>query len=100
LIIGDYDNIARNIPREDSLLLRLTKSYRSTVEINRFSRAILHRDASDETVERHGEKPVVLGFATERAMRDRIREDIRTYADRGFQSMGILTRTKREAVCL
>ncbi|MEL7602488.1 MAG: RNA polymerase recycling motor HelD [Bacillota bacterium] len=98
--IGDYDNIASIFPQEDTLLLHLTKSYRSTVEITRFSRAILHRDVWEETVERHGDEPVVLGFATERAMRERICEDIGTYKDRGFQSVGILTRTKREAVAL
>lgn len=96
--IGDYDNIAHIFPREDTLLLRLTKSYRSTVEITRFSRSILHKDMEDETVERHGDEPVVLGFNDERAMRERVLEDIRAYLDDGFQSIGILTRTKREAI--
>lgn len=95
--IGEYANIARIFPQEDTLLLRLTKSYRSTVEITRFSGAILNREASDETVERHGAEPVVQGFTTEPAMRDRVVEDISTYQESGFQSIGILTRTRQEA---
>ncbi len=98
--IGNYEMIARIFPQEDTLLLRLTKSYRSTVEITRFADAILRRDVLDETVERHGAEPVMQTFSTEQSMRERILADIEAYKSDGFHSIGILTRTKREAATL
>lgn len=95
--LGSYENISHIFPQDGTLLLNLTKSYRSTVEITTFSRKILNKTISAQTVERHGAEPVVLGFSDEGAIRDRILYDIKSYFENGFRSIGIITRTKREA---
>jgi len=95
---GGYDNLSHLFPRENTCILNLSKSYRSTVEITRFSRTLLHGRTAGESVERHGDEPAVLGFTGEEAIRLRILEDIGAYTEKGYRSIGILTRTKKEAV--
>ncbi|MCE5234730.1 MAG: UvrD-helicase domain-containing protein [Eubacteriales bacterium] len=84
-------------PAGSTMYLRLGKSYRSTLEITRFTRRLLGVSAPEEAVERHGEEPVTLGFPDEAALRKRAAEDIAAFQAAGFSSVGILTRTKREA---
>lgn len=84
-------------PAGSTLYLRLSKSYRSTVEITRFTRRLLGVSAPEEAVERHGEEPLTLGFPDENALKKRVAEDIAAFQAAGFSSVGILTRTKKEA---
>ncbi|MPN40993.1 DNA helicase IV [bioreactor metagenome] len=77
--------------------MNLMKSYRSTREITKFSRRLLNREITDESVERYGDKPIVLGFSREEAIKEKILEDIKIYKGKGYKSIGIITRTKKEA---
>lgn len=94
--IGDYKNIEHIFPKDKTCIMKLTKSYRSTAEITEFSRRLLLDEAEGESVERHGDKPLVLGFAGEEEIKARIPEDIKGFRDKGYKSIGIITRTKRE----
>jgi DNA helicase-2/ATP-dependent DNA helicase PcrA len=95
--IVDYANISHIFPPENTLLLHLNKSYRSTVEITHFARRILQTHLSEETVERHGDEPLLLAFSDDEALTDRIAKDIQEFAEKGYRSIGILTRTNVEA---
>jgi len=95
--VGDYSNISHIFPRDDTCIMNLTKSYRSTMEITRFSRMLLNREIIDESVERYGDKPLLLGFPQEEAIKGKILEDIEIYKKKGYKSIGIITRTKKEA---
>jgi DNA helicase-2/ATP-dependent DNA helicase PcrA len=95
--IGDYNNISHIFPRDKTCIMNLTKSYRSTIEITDFSRMLLNRETFDESVERHGDKPLVLGFPQEEDIKRRIHEDIKVYKEKGYKSIGVITRTKKEA---
>lgn len=95
--VGDYNNISHVFPQDNTCIINLTKSYRSTIEITNFSRILINKEINDESVERHGDEPLVLNFQDEEAIRIRILEDIKTYKDKGYNSIGIITRTKKEA---
>lgn len=95
--VGDYRNISHIFPGDNTCIMNLTKSYRSTMEITEFSRMLLNKEITDESVARHGDKPLVLGFPNEEAIKIRILEDIKIYKDKGYKSIGIITRTKKEA---
>jgi DNA helicase II / ATP-dependent DNA helicase PcrA len=95
--VGDYNNISHIFPQDNTYIINLTKSYRSTIEITRFSRRILNRSITDGCVERRGEEPLVLGFKEPGAIKERILEDIKMYKDQGYKSIGIITRTRSEA---
>lgn len=42
--VGDYNNIAHLFSKDNTCIINLTKSYRSTVEITKFSRRLLKKD--------------------------------------------------------
>jgi len=95
--VGSYENIAHIFPVENTCQINLTKSYRSTMEITQFSRQILPKSNLDESVNRSGEKPLVLGFENEEAIESKLLEDIKVFKEKGYQSIGIVTRTVSEA---
>jgi len=95
--LGGYEHISHMFPKGQSLLIRLSKSYRSTMEITRFARSLLGKPVEDEWIERSGEEPIVLGFPNEEAIQERLVEDIRKYQEQGHQSIAVITRTVKEA---
>jgi DNA helicase-2/ATP-dependent DNA helicase PcrA len=71
------------------------RSYRSTFEISRFASAILPTPDLI-AMERHGEKPQVLGFATHEEEVDAIRERILEFEKSGHHSLGIICKTQQQ----
>ena len=95
--VGNYNNISGIFPQDNTCIINLTKSYRSTKEITAFSRKLLNTEASSEYVERNGDEPLIVGFQSEQAIKDRLVEDIKNYKEKGYNSIGIITRTAAEA---
>ncbi|SDL77812.1 RNA polymerase recycling motor HelD [Romboutsia lituseburensis] len=93
--VGNYDNIY-DISKNDTCIINLTKSYRSTMEITKFSRKLLPKSINDEYVERHGDEPNVIGFLDENHMHEKLIEDIKSYRQKKYKSIGIITKTARE----
>lgn len=93
--VGNYNNIY-NLSKSDTLLINLTKTYRSTMEITKFSRNILTKNADDEYVERHGDEPKVIGFDDKNHMKEKLIEDIKYYQQKNYKSIGIITKTARQ----
>lgn len=98
--LDSYDHIAHLFPSDQSLFLRFSKSYRSTVEIAAFSSEILDREHAFECVGRHGSKPKIIQLPDEAAARRAIANDIRALSADGCASIGILTRTRAQANAL
>ena len=97
LSLGGYENISALFSIGDTLLLRFTKSYRSTAEIIAFAGAILDRAEKIDSVGRHGAVPEVIRLPDEAQIARSISEDIRALRAEGYASIGILTLTKAEA---
>lgn len=95
--VGDYSELFHIFPKDETCIINLTKSYRSTMEITKFSRRILNKDITDQCVERSGDEPVLLNFSAEEDIKERLLEDIKAYTDKGYKSIGIITRTVKEA---
>lgn len=95
--VGDYNNISDIFPKDNTCMINLNKSYRSTMEITKFSRRLLNKEITDECVERSGDKPLILGFLDEGDIKVRLLEDIKKYKKKGYKSIGIITRTAKEA---
>ncbi|APM39809.1 RNA polymerase recycling motor HelD [Clostridium kluyveri] len=95
--VGDYSNISNIFSKDNTCIINLTKSYRSTIEITKFSRRLLNKEISDECVERSGDEPLLLDFIDEEAIKERLLEDIKIYNEKGYKSIGIITRTVKEA---
>ncbi|WML34821.1 RNA polymerase recycling motor HelD [Clostridium sp. OS1-26] len=95
--IGDYNNISHIFPKGNTCIINLTKSYRSTMEITKISRRLINKEIAVECVERSGEEPLLLGFSDEEAIKEKLLEDIKIYKEKGYKSIGIITRTVKEA---
>ncbi|MGE5628132.1 MAG: RNA polymerase recycling motor HelD [Solirubrobacterales bacterium] len=95
--IGDYSNIAHIFPKENTCIINLTKSYRSTMEIAKFTRKILNNQVDAEYIERSGDEPKVSGFSDQNHLNEQVLKDIELCRSRGYKSIGIITRTKKEA---
>lgn len=95
--VGDYSNISHIFPKNNTFIINLTKSYRSTMEITKFSRRLLGKEITDGCVERNGAEPLLLGFSNEKAIKEKFVKDIKDYKEKGYKSIGIITRTVKEA---
>lgn len=93
--VGNYNNIY-NISKDDTCIINLTKTYRSTAEITRFSRKLLIENQNDEYVKRHGDEPNLIGFTSEDSMNKKLIEDIKNCTRNNFKSIGIITKTVHE----
>jgi DNA helicase-2/ATP-dependent DNA helicase PcrA len=91
-----FDDIARLFGREDSEVLSLTKSYRSTREISEFTRGILAEGMQTEGLNRAGKLPEVKRLDTGCSMKKIILEDIKALKKDGMESIAILCRTAEE----
>ncbi|MVX67157.1 AAA family ATPase [Clostridium chromiireducens] len=95
--VGDYKNISHIFTEDNTCIINLTKSYRSTMEITKFSRRLLNKELSVEYVERSGDEPVLLGFSDEEAIKEKLLDDIKIYNKKNYKSIGIITKTAKEA---
>ncbi|MFW2491847.1 RNA polymerase recycling motor HelD [Clostridium chromiireducens] len=95
--VGDYKNISHIFTEDNTCIINLTKSYRSTMEITKFSRRLLNKELSVECVERSGDEPLLIGFTDREAIKERLIEDVKRYKKKNYKSIGIITRTAKEA---
>ncbi|WP_218956447.1 ATP-binding domain-containing protein [Streptomyces sp. UH6] len=73
----------------------LRRSYRSTAEIMRYAARIQGRRIT--TIDRHGDEPTVLGFATRDAETGWIAQAVQRFRDAGRGRLAIITRTRVRA---
>ena len=95
--VGSYGNVVNILKPEDTSIINLTKSYRSTMEITKFSRKILSEEIHDEYVERSGDWPKLTGLLDEEDINERIVEEVKVYKGDGHNSIGIITKNVDEA---
>ncbi|UYZ37929.1 AAA family ATPase [Clostridium beijerinckii] len=95
--VGEYKNISHIFAEDNTCIINLTKSYRSTMEITKFSRRLLDKGLEAQCVERSGEEPLLLDFSNEKAIKERLLEDIKIYNEKNYKSIGIITKTAKEA---
>ncbi len=95
--VESYNNVVNILKPEDTSIINLTKSYRSTMEITKFSRKILSDEIHDEYVERSGEWPKLTGLLEEEDINERIVEEVKVHKGDGHNSIGIITKNVDEA---
>jgi DNA helicase-2/ATP-dependent DNA helicase PcrA len=88
------ESIEQIFPQAD--IIKLNRSYRSTLEIVAFTQHI-SPNPNLIAIERHGDKPEVKGFTTQNEEIMAIQNGIERFKESGYQSMGILCKTQRQA---
>jgi DNA helicase-2/ATP-dependent DNA helicase PcrA len=86
----------KNIVNDDSLILTLNKSYRSTEEIANFYNFIGNKKDA-KVVSRHGENVDFVNVSNKDAL-ESIKNIVNDYKNRGFNSIAIITKSNKEAI--
>ncbi|WP_282943251.1 RNA polymerase recycling motor HelD [Paenibacillus sp. RC67] len=95
--LGELDPITALYGPDQTELIRLTRSYRSTREIVEFSRGMVPGGEEIIPFNREGDKPQVLAAADLSAMHDKIAADIEALRAEGFDSIAIICKTAGES---
>ena len=79
--------------------MELCRSYRSTIEITRFTQRILENKKLIP-IERHGEAPTITECPTQQEQLDKILQLIEEFQQSGYASLGIICKSQQQAKLL
>ncbi|MEX0844495.1 MAG: UvrD-helicase domain-containing protein [Balneolaceae bacterium] len=79
--------------------VKLIKSYRSTLEITKFTQRI-SPNAEVEAVERYGEEPQILSFTKKADENKAVLKEVEAFRKSDFHTLGILCKTQKQAKAL
>lgn len=100
LNITDFRIIAEVFGDSEALLIKLSKSYRSTSEILGFCRALLPGDEPLDHLDRPGVKPEIGKVGRPEALSQIITRKIAALGEEGFQSIAVICKSYQESVLL
>jgi len=90
---GSFESIAGIFGYENSSVITLSKSYRSTREITEFCRALLPEGEHSEYINRDGEKPKVAKFENSEDLYKAIADDVKQLEANEHESIAVICRT-------
>lgn len=91
---SNLDTIEKIFPGAESMTM--LKSYRSTYEITQFTKRI-SQHVNVEALERHGEEPLIVFCKNKDQELAKIKELIVDFNSSEFNSLGIITKTQKQA---
>lgn len=94
---ANYDTMLDILGRQRSTLTHLTRSYRSTERITRFTRAMLEDGGTIEFIAREGAKPVITRAETEEGLIQALEEKVLELRRSGVRSIAVICRSAADA---
>jgi len=91
---SNLDTIEKIFPGAESMTM--LKSYRSTYEITQFTKRI-SQHVNVEALERHGEEPLIIACKNKEKELEEIKKLITDFNTSEFNSLGIITKTQKQA---
>lgn len=95
--IGNTEDLADIFQTRSVSHIKLSKSYRSTREITKFVNYILGIESDSELVNRKGQLPSVRVVQSVDECIKGIKKDINDMIKKGYRSMAVIAKSKREA---
>ncbi|HCC07742.1 MAG TPA: helicase [Clostridiales bacterium] len=92
----DYDSIKQIFTRNNSAIMKLSKSFRSSSEITKFSRQILNDDTIQE-IERYRGKPQIFNVKSETQIIEGIVKNLQEFKGEQMKSIGIICKSSEQA---
>lgn len=92
-----YDDVARIFRKKDTVKLVLSKTYRSSYEITKFTQSLLGRDMLPGAFERHDAAPQIVEFETEELMQEAAAAEALSFIRDGFESVAVVCKNKTAA---
>lgn len=91
--IENYDTVVQVFGQDDSAVLVLNKSYRSTRQISEFTKALLPVDVKIEDINREGKLPEIKRAEGEGNVRTLLLESVNEFIDEGMKTIAIICKT-------
>ncbi|WP_127594290.1 RNA polymerase recycling motor HelD [Paenibacillus lautus] len=95
--LGNLENLVSLYGKDDTEVINLTQSYRSTYEIVDFTRQMIPGGERIVPFNRSGEAPRVVAVNDEEHLHGAIVSDIRELHEQGFQYVAVICRTEEES---
>lgn len=95
-----YNKLRAMLGKEKSALVTLSKSFRCTMEIWRFSERFLPAGAAGECFGRSGDEPKIHHADDTARMDELILSEVAACKERGYQSIGLICKTEKDALAL
>ena len=95
--ISFYQQIDRILGKEKSSLVVMDKSFRCTNEILRFSMQFITQKEEIKSFNRKGEEPEIHAASDQAALCQMIRAEATLCQEKGYQSVGLLCKTEKNA---
>ncbi|GIO96234.1 DNA helicase [Paenibacillus lautus] len=95
--LGNLENLVSLYGKENTEVINLTQSYRSTHEIVDFTRQMIPGGERIVPFNRSGEAPQVVAMIDEAHLHEAIVSDIRELHEQGFQYVAVICRTEEES---
>ncbi len=92
-----YDDIISIFNKNKSNKLFLTKSYRSSYEISKFSQKLLDGNINTEFFKRNEGDPEIIYKFNQIELENKIIEDIEKYKSLGFDSIAIICKSRKQS---
>ncbi|NOU95368.1 AAA family ATPase [Paenibacillus sp. LMG 31456] len=96
-VLSDFEPITALYGAEQTELIRLTRSYRSTQQIVEFTKGMVPGGEAIEPFNRSGEKPLVTSVLDHAQLHARITADIKALQISGFESIAVICKTAAQS---
>lgn len=96
---GTYDAILETFADQEPHMIRLQRTYRSTLQIAEFTRAILGGTPESESIQREGPKPR-LRIVSDENWEEAIVREVARLQEEGAASIAIVCKTARDSAAL
>lgn len=91
-----YNEIEKVLNKKKSVKISMNKSYRSSLEINTFTKSLLNNNQEIISFERHESEPIIIYKESRDLMDKTIAEAIKTYHEQGYKSIAIICKSEKE----
>ena len=95
-----YDDVLEIFRDKSPVLVRLSKSYRSTKEITEFCRAILTQKDDSDYIDRKGKKPELIRTDSRKEMYSKILKALKSKEYERYNTIAVITKTAEESKSL
>ncbi|ASA21095.1 RNA polymerase recycling motor HelD [Paenibacillus donghaensis] len=96
-VLGDLAGLVSVYGEENTEVISLTRSYRSTYEIVEFTRAMIPGGEKIVPFNRRGEEPQLSRVSSEAELLDSVEQDIRKLQDLGYHYVAVICKTAEES---
>lgn len=92
-----YDELINILEKKKALKLFLSKSYRSSYEINEFTQKILGAVGDASSFRRHEADPRIVWAGNSALLIQQMAEDIEGYLAQGYESIAVICKSQQDA---